>query len=441
MQEVAGEPCLITAIKDGDKGPTGNGVVTEEFYYLRTALSTAPSAPSSGSAFTITYNGSTLTWSSSQPVPDTNNPYVWRCIRTRWSDSGWKWGGVELFDTYKPQIRVLSIENWTNGKKVYKGDAGEPFRDVFLSTQGGGMFFECVGSGTARSGATPDKMTNVYYTVIDGEQKPLYEDTGAPTGTGSKWTTGTYWPSFATSLLIALQAYIDSLWVRRLETVSDNGLGTRIEEGMIRIFDSNSDQWACFGFDSNGRLKLQFWRGSNLEIDYGPDAVFTLVDKKDSEWPAVELASWGGSAPAANNTFTLYPSSVTTYFRYVEGWTKVSNAKRYVVSQNGLPSSYNGKLFQTRKTDADMRNGSIPNYIPNGYYRKKASFSEQFLQEASNYVEPVNQGSAPTGNVAVGTYKMSVYYYSSGTLSITYEVTFEKLSNGTQGKVVSVKTL
>ena len=420
----------------------GNGIVQQQYYYLRTASKTVPSAPSDGTSFTTTYDGSTVTWVTTMPVPTKLYPYVWRCIRTQYSVSGWKWESVELYDSYQPALRLLTEKEWPTGnntKNVYSGKPGEPYKDMFLSTAGGGVFYECRTSGVARGTVsnptitiaqmTPDKMTGTYTNIV--------EDTLNNPSNPSSWELGTFWPSFATSLLVALRAYIDELYVNRLYTASQDGLGVRIEEGMIRIYDEMSDQWACFGIDVNGNqraLKLQFWNGSTKLIDYGPSQVFNQIDAKDSYWALLQFASWGNSAPAVNNVFTLVTSSATSYYSFAEGWKKVSGNYQYLVSGTSSPSSYDKKVFKSKSV-------SNTNFIPDGYYRKKTAYGQEFLQEASDYMDSPGLNNTPSGDTSVAICVMFVYRYVSGALHTTYEVKFQKLSNGTHGKVISVKTV
>jgi hypothetical protein len=348
---------------------------------------------------------------------------------------------VELYDSYKPALRLLTEKEWPTGNNtmnVYSGKPGEPYKDMFLSTAGGGVFFECRTSGVARgfvntqnvsvTQMTPDKMTGVYDKIV--------EDTLGSPSNPSSWELGTFWPSFATSLLVALRAYIDELYVNRLFTVSQDGLGIRIEEGMIRIYDEKSDQWACFGIDVSGNqraLKLQFWNGTTKLIDYGPSQVFNQIDARESSWALLQFASWGNNAPAANNLFALVTSSVTSYYRFAEGWKKVSGNYQYLVSGTSSPSTYDKKVFKSKTA-------SNTNYIPDGYYRKKAAYGHEYLQEASDYMDSPGVGETPSGNTSVAVCVMFVYRFVSGALHTTYEVRFQKLSDGTRGKVISVTT-
>ena len=377
------------------------------------------------------------------PVPTQTLPYIWRCMRTQYSNTGWQFESVELIDTYNAALRLLTEKEWPTGSntmRVYQGKPGEPYKDMFLSTAGGGVFYECIRSGIVRgevsnpnisvSQMTPDRMTGVADGTVDDTESSPSEPTA--------WKTGTFWPSFSTSLLVALRAYIEELYVNRLFTVSQDGIGIRIEEGMIRIFDERSDQWACFGVETSGTgntnrvLKLQFWKGDELQIDYGPSSVFSQIDKQDSSWALIQLASWGNSAPAVNDVFPLTTQSVTSYYRFAEGWKKVNNTYKYLVSGGNSPNGALDKHVFTQKT------ASTSYYIPNGYYRKQALYGHEYLQEAQDYADPVVNNQNPTGSTAVAICMMQVYYYSSGTLTVTYEVKFQRLSDGKRGKVISV---
>lgn len=423
----------------GGTGGDGNGVQEQQYWYKLTQTGTAPSVPAN-------VDSNTENWIMSvQPVPTKSSPYLWRSIRTKWSRTGWAWGPVELFDTHRPELRLLTAKEWPTGNttmRVYRGDPGEPYKDMYLSTIGGGLFFECYRSGVARGEVrvqggllidqmTPDNMTKQENGVtVDGDSKPLYTDTQGSPSEASQWITGTFWPSFSTSLLVAIRAYIDELYVKRLQTVSQDGLKVLIEEGIIKAVDEISDQWACFGVnvDANGKRKLvlNFYHGSRSLCSFGPEDVFDQIDTRPSSWATLEYAFWGNSEPTVNNTFTLATESVAAYHRYTEGWKSVGGNYEYNVSGGQSPSACNGKTFVSKAAD-DVLKTSPPQYIPNGFYRQKASAGHEFLKESVDVENTITE---------VG--MMYVYRYVSGVLTATYKVSFTYLSFGTQGKVNSV---
>lgn len=359
MQEVVGEPCLITAIKDGvDGNPGGDDVIQQEVtYYKATSTGTAPNAPSSGD--------STTGWSTTRPTPSTSYPFVWCCIRRKYSISGWKWGAVELVDFIRARLRVLSPSDWPTGnntKKVYKGDPGEPYQDVYINTNAGsnnqGVFFECIASGYISANSPfPENM----YKQPTG----AYVDAS---GTGSStWMPGTFWPSFGTALLVAIKAYIKELVVGELFSETANGLFTTVTGGSLLMGYNNKTHFRL-AVDDEGNAVLQYLDGNDHKIGQIDKSFFATmkVGAVDS-WDEQLYKPLGNAWVDINwsSVSDVKPQNCTTYFRFNEGYDVniQTGDKTYTHNQNQVntPSTYDGKWFQSK---------SIGNYVPQGFYVK-----------------------------------------------------------------------
>ena len=335
-------------------GPAGAAdiIVSQETRYRRTATSELPEneelkreAP----------------WWTSRFPPTSSYPYVWSCQWTQWSVSGWKAGTPVILEKYLPQIRIISQKEWTEwaldidntAASIYKGEAGEPHRDLFLDA-GTGSFYECIKSGTFEDG---DEFGNAH--PVSGDNKATY------------WKAGTYWSSFGTSLLAALSAYIDDLVVRKLETVrTSDGLSLTIEDGMITVNHRGTDQKALFGISDKGNLTLQFWKGDTLLVGFGPDEVMEQYNTKASAYTKVFL-DYSETDRASKHKFSI-PTTYGTYWRFVEGYTRVGQssatyALKYNVSEGNTPSVFSGKILKSNYTDTTLKNCLANNLDPKSY--------------------------------------------------------------------------
>lgn len=302
------------------------------------------------------------------------------CVWTQWSITGWANDEPVILEKYIPQIRIISNREWTEwqtgGSPVnfYKGDPGEPHRDLFLDADIG-AFWECKKTGQVAPYTHP----------VSGSSRAQY------------WQAGTFWPSFGTNLLAAIHAYIDDLVVRRLETVrTSDGLSISIEGGMITVNHGGTGQRALFGISDKGNLTLQFWRGDTLLIGFGPDEVLdqyssmgTSSTRKDMDYSAADRSE--------QHTFTI-PSSLGAYYLFAEGWTRVGSAGAYSIqyaiglsdSERNKPSIFAGKYLRaqangdafTVSTLKNNRNNSGNYIVQDGYYAKDFDTS---VNDGANY--------------------------------------------------------
>lgn len=352
---IGGKEADSASIQIMKYGPAGAAdvIVSQETWYRRTATSELAedediirSAP----------------WWKRRLLPISLYPYVWSCQWTQWSVSGWKAGTPVILEKYLPQIRIISQKEWTEWAlslsgdttvSIYKGEAGEPYRDLFLDA-GTGSFYECIKSGTFEDG---DAFGNAH--PVSGSDKATY------------WKAGTYWSSFGTSLLAAINAYIDDLVVRKLETVrTSDGLSLTIEDGMITVNHRGTGQKALFGISDKGNLTLQFWEGDTLLVGFGPDEIIEQYNSKASAYTKVFL-DYSETDRASKLKFPI-PTTYGTYWRFVEGYTRVGQssatyALQYNVSKGNTPSVFSGKILKSNYTDATLKNCLANNLDPKSY--------------------------------------------------------------------------
>lgn len=372
---IGGKEADSASIQIMKYGPAGAAdvIVSQETRYRRTATSELP-------------EGEELKreapWWLKRFPPTIEYPYVWSCQWTQWSVSGWKAGTPVILEKYLPQIRIISQKEWrewalalaeeNTAASIYKGEAGEPHRDLFLDA-GTGSFYECIQSATFTDSAD---LGDAH--PVSGDNKATY------------WKAGTYWSSFGTSLLAAISAYIDDLVVRRLETVrTSDGLSLTIEDGMITVNHRGTDQKALFGISEKGNLTLQFWKGDTLLVGFGPDEIMEQYNSKASSNTKV-LLNYSPDDRASMHRFPI-PKPLTEYYRFIEGYTRVGQssatyALKYNVSGGNTPSVFSGKILDDAYEDDDLKDNldSPKNCIvADGYYAR--GFDPPVNGDATNF--------------------------------------------------------
>ena len=329
--------------KPGQAGETDK-VLNSVVYYFRWQYPTPPGAPTSKADA----DSLSTPWASSIVHPVMSMPYVWKCTITQYSVSGWVVGAVELAEVYQPQTRILTRVDWEtlyrNSRSFYKGDPGEPYRDLYLDVE---KTVFLAAKRTAVASDTSDPL---------GELRSTY------------WEEGSFVASLGVGLLAVLKAHVEELVVRRLETVkNENGLYTTIEGGMMRVMDAASGQSAEFGIDENGSLKLNFLKDGNLLAAYGPDDVLKYVDGGASSYVS-KICPYSSESFAGTTKINLAASAKTLYL-FKEG-VKIlttNNEKVYRISNSKTPSIYNGKYFAEQYSESVLSNGRGV-YTADGYY-------------------------------------------------------------------------
>ena len=354
---IGGKEADSASIQIMKYGPAGAAdvIVSQETRYRRTATSELPEGEG--------LERVAPPWWLKRFPPTIEYPYVWSCQWTQWSVSGWKAGTPVILEKYLPQIRIISQKEWrewalalaeeNTAASIYKGEAGEPHRDLFLDA-GTGSFYECIRSATFTDSAD---LGDAH--PVSGDNKATY------------WKAGTYWSSFGTSLLAALSAYIDDLVVRRLETVrTSDGLSLTIEDGMITVNHRGTGQKALFGISERGNLTLQFWKGDTLLVGFGPDEIMEQYNTKASAYTKV-FWDYSETDRASKHKFPI-PTTYGTYWRFVEGYTRVGQssatyALQYNVSEENTPSVFSGKILKSNYTDATLKKCLANNLDPKTY--------------------------------------------------------------------------
>lgn len=352
---IGGKEADSASIQITKYGPAGAAdvIVSQEIWYRRTATSEL--------AEDEDIIRSTPWWKR-RLLPISLYPYVWSCQWTQWSVSGWKAGTPVILEKYLPQIRIISQKEWRewaldiiNNKaaSIYKGEAGEPHRDLFLDA-GTGSFYECIRSATFQDVTEFEEAH-----PVSGSDKATY------------WKAGTYWSSFGTNLLAALSAYIDDLVVRKLETVrTSDGLSLTIEDGMITVNHRGTGQKALFGISEKGNLTLQFWEGDTLLVGFGPDEIIEQYNSKASAYTKVFL-DYSETDRASMHKFPI-PYPLTEYYRFIEGYTRVGQssatyALKYNISGGNTPSVFSGKILENNFTDNTLKDCLANNLDPKSY--------------------------------------------------------------------------
>ena len=397
---IGGKEADSASIQITKYGPAGAAdvIVSQETRYRRTATSELPEneelkreAP----------------WWTSRFSPTSEYPYVWSCQWTQWSVSGWKAGTPVILEKYLPQIRIISQKEWTEwaldinntAASIYKGQAGEPYRDLFLDA-GTGSFYECIRSATFQDATA---LGDAH--PVSGSNKATY------------WKAGNYWSSFGTSLLAALSAYIDDLVVRKLETVrTSDGLSLTIEDGMITVNHRGTGQKALFGISNKGNLTLQFWEGDTLLVGFGPDEIMEQYNTKASAYTKV-FWDYSGTDRASKHKFPI-PTTYGTYWRFVEGYTRVGQssatyALQYNVSKGNTPSVFSGKILKSNYTDATLKNCLANNLDPKTYIVADGYY-------ARGFDTPVNGGA---------NFECVQHHIVNGVIVETVIIGYKKVSN------------
>ena len=390
---VGGKEVASESVQLVEYGPAGEAdiIVGHETWYLRTTDDATPTGSNAPARSTP--------WSTDHREAIPTFPYVWMCAWKHWSISGWVSDGAVLLEKYIPQIRIISQSEWTEWlqaggqRKFYKGAPGEPYRDLFLDA-GLGSFYECIMSGTVAEDTHP----------VYGSYRATY------------WKAGTFWPSFGTNLLAAIHAYIEDLVVRKLETVrSEDGLSVTIEDGMITVNHRGTGQKALFGISDKGNLTLQFWRGSELLVGFGPDEVMNQISSKNSTWAPISMA-YSSNDRSEQHKFNI-PSSLQIYYFFTEGFTKIGSSGTYSIeykiglsdSQKNKPSVFSGKYLKGNASENSLKSGrSDPStyIVDDGYY-------------AFGFDTPVNNGA---------NYECTQHHIVGGVIVGTLHIGYKKMN-------------
>ena len=78
--------------------------------------------------------------------------------------------------------------------------------------------------------------------------------------------------------------------------------------------------------------------------------------------------------------------STSPYYRFVEGWTKTGNVKKYHVSGTSTPSSYNNKVYNSNSMTSGTSGHPTGTQIASGYYLGKELMRPMPQQEIGSTV-------------------------------------------------------
>lgn len=173
--------------------------------------------------------------------------------------------------------------------------------------------------------------------------------------------------------MFAEEIFTDKLTVTKLKTTGDDSY-IDMHDGEIDFFGRLGFPNIILGVDSNGCAVLKFFdKDGNFKYDLGPDGIMDNMDSLASSMVSVgSLGAYDMTQKWSYARERALPNvSTSPYYRFVEGWTKTGNVKKYHVSGTSTPSSYNNKVYNSNSMTSGTSGHPTGTQIASGYYLGK----------------------------------------------------------------------
>ena len=200
---------------------------------------------------------------------------------------------------------------------------------------------------------------------------------------------------------------------------SSIGGNTRVEinDGVIRFFGTGGFANIELGIDTNGCAILNFYdKDGNYKYGLGPDTIIGEMDSVPNYWGSVGSGGLGAFDLSQNWSLARERSlpnvSTANYYKFTEGYTKLNSIKKYNISQNESPSSYNNKCYNSKSMSGTAITAHpIGNYIPSGYYLGKEFMMATDQQIASTEGIYSRRCYSVSLNGSIPVYLGTLYYH------------------------------
>lgn len=324
-------------------------------------------------------------------------------------------------NTWNSESYVVPLGAPTDLQYYYCGAYGEPYYDIVYD---GANYWMC--KQTYRRDASFYDDTTQEYRYVIPENTDLWS---------IYWEMASQFNFLMAKTFYAINAFVERLVVRKLQTVSEAGSCVEIQNGIINLWadlssGSTNQSRFEFGTTSDGKAVLRYYDEDGTQLyDLGPNGITQELSSRNNVWTTKRLSSirtdYNDGRPYPTGYVVQIRTNSYTVSDYheltSEGYAMLSNnVKSYYFSGGTAPSDYEGRTFlrEFTKTEAN------PGYIPDGWYRAENTSGETFGNE-----QTLDDGHGTTMTATV--YSFQTWYYTDGKVTRQKLVQLELLSDGT----------